>query len=77
MPTRSDIDADLKQLGSDTAQLMRDNERLRRVNAQMLAALTYVLPILRDAIPLSVSFDWTREGVARVQDAIAEAERDA
>ena len=77
MLTRSDIEADLKKLGGEMATLMCDNDRLRVVNAQMLEALTYVLPILRDAIPASVSFDWTRGGLAKVQGAIADAERDA
>ena len=42
----------------------------------MLAALEYALPILRDGLPATVNFDWTKEAVAKVQDAIAEAERD-
>ena len=42
----------------------------------MLAALKFALPVLRDGLPGSVNFDWMKEGVAKAQDAIAEAERD-
>jgi hypothetical protein len=72
----SDLDNDLAQLKTATSQLEDENARLRRVNAQMLAALTYALPVLRDGLPDSVNFDWTREAVAKVQAAIAEAGRD-
>ena len=47
-----------------------------RINAQMLAALKFALPVLRDGLPGSVNFDWMKEAVAKAQDAIAEAERD-
>jgi hypothetical protein len=77
MSSNSDLDADLDQLVIDKTRLANENGRLRRINAQMLAALKYVFPILRDAVPTSVDFDWTKQGVAKVQDAIAEAERDA
>ena len=73
MSSNPDLDADLDQLVIDTTRLANENGRLRRINAQMLAALKYVIPILRDALPTSVNFDWA----AKVQDAIAEAERDA
>jgi hypothetical protein len=53
-----------------------ENARLRKVNAQMLGALQYALPILQDALPKTVDFDWTKEAIVKVQNAIAEAERD-
>jgi hypothetical protein len=77
MSSSSDLDADLDRMVIYTTQLANENGRLRRINAQMPAALKYVLPILRDAVPTSVNFDWAEHGVAKVQDAIAEAERDA
>jgi hypothetical protein len=49
---------------------------LRKINAQMLAALQYALPLLRDDLPASVDFDRVKEAVAKVQDAMAEGERD-
>ena len=38
--------------------------------------LRYVLPLLQQGLPTTVNFDWTEEAVAKVQDALAEAERD-
>ena len=49
---------------------------MREINAEMLAALKYALPVLQDGLPESVNFDRIKEAVAKVQDAIAEAERD-
>jgi len=74
MSSRSDLDTDLAQLTSDTTQLTNENARLRRINAGMLAALKFALPVLQDGLPESVDFDWMKEAVAKVQDAIAEAE---
>jgi hypothetical protein len=34
------------------------------------------LPVLRDGLPASVDFDRVKEAVAKVQDAMAEGERD-
>jgi hypothetical protein len=76
MASDPDLDTDLAQLETATTRLVGENDRLRRINAQMLAALTYALPVLRDGLPESVNFDWTREAVVKVQEAIAEAERD-
>jgi hypothetical protein len=42
----------------------------------MLAALQYALPILQQGLPETVDFDWTKEAIVKVQNAIAEAERD-
>ena len=52
-----------------------ENARLRKINAQMLAALRYALPILEEGLPETVNFDWTKEAIANVQNAIAKAER--
>ena len=76
MQLQSDVANDLGQLTRDAAKLASENSRLRGCNVQMLAALRYVLSLLRDAIPSTVCFDWTRQAVAKVQSAIAEAERD-
>jgi len=76
MPSRADLDADLARLTSDMTLLANENAGLRRVNAEMLAALKYALPVLQDGLPESVDFDWTRQAVTKVQNAIAQAERD-
>ncbi|MGP0088642.1 MAG: hypothetical protein ACLPKB_01575 [Xanthobacteraceae bacterium] len=76
MASDTDLGTDLAHLKTDTTRLVGDNDRLRRINAQMLAALSYALPVLRDGLPECVNFDWTREAVVKVQEAIAEAERD-
>jgi hypothetical protein len=70
MSSRADLDGDFEKLRHDATQL-------RMLNTQMLAALQYVLPILRDALPETVDFDWTKAAVEKVQNAIADAERDA
>ena len=74
--SRSDLDCDLAQLNTDATRLADENDRLRRINAQMLAALQYSLPVLQAGLPEAVDFDWIREATAKVQGAIAEAERD-
>lgn len=76
MSSRSDLHSDFEKLTVDAAQLADENARLRKVNAEMLAALQYALPILQDALPETVDFDWTKEAIVKVQNAIAEAERD-
>jgi hypothetical protein len=53
-----------------------ENARLRKINAQMLAALHCALPILQQGLPETVNFDWTKEAIDTVQKAIAEAESD-
>jgi hypothetical protein len=77
MSSRPDLDNDFTRLTADLAQLTNDNARLRGLNAEMLAALKYALPVLRDGLPDSVDFDWVKEAVAKVQHAVAEAERDS
>jgi hypothetical protein len=74
--SRSDFDREFSQLKADAMGLSDENDRLRRINAQMLAALRYSLPVLQEGLPASVNFDLIQKAVARVQGAIAEAERD-
>ena len=76
MSSGSDLHGDFEKLTVDARQMADENTKLRKINAQMLAALQYALPILQDALPETVDFDWTREAIAKVQSAIAEAERD-
>ena len=76
MSSRSDFDSDLEKLTTDATQMANENARLRGTNAQMLAALQYALPVLRDGLPAAINSDWIRETVVKVQEAIAEAERD-
>jgi hypothetical protein len=57
-------------------QMAEENSRLRKINSRMVAALEYVLPLLEQGLPATVDFDWTKEAIAKVQDALAEAERD-
>jgi len=76
MTLRSDLEADLGLLTSDTKQFVEQHARLKRINAQMLSALQSVLPVLQEGLPGTVDFDTIQKAIARVQDAIAEAERD-
>jgi hypothetical protein len=76
MSSRSDLHSDFEKLTVDGTQIADENARLRKINAQMLGALQYALPILQDALPQTVDIDWTREAIVKVQNAIAEAERD-
>jgi hypothetical protein len=76
MSSRSDIRSDFEKLRVDAAQMEDENARLRKINAQMLAALQFALPILQQGLPENVNFDWTREAIAKVQNAIADAEND-
>ena len=76
MSSRSNLDTDLAKLSTDATQLAEENIRLRGINAEMRAALKYALPVLQDGLPESVDFDRMKEAVAKVQDAIGEAERD-
>ena len=77
MISRSDLDRSLSQLKADTMRLADENDRLRKINAQMLVALQCSLPVLQESLPEAVNFDSIREAVAKVQGAISEAERDA
>ena len=56
MSSRSDFDSDLEKLTTDATQMANENARLRGTNAQMLAALQYALPVLRDAL---LAREWT------------------
>jgi hypothetical protein len=76
MSFRPNLSDDFDKLKLDMAQMEKENARLRDVNAKMLAALRYVLPLLQEGLPATDDFDWTKEAVAKVQDALAEAERD-
>jgi hypothetical protein len=77
MSSRADLDNDFERLRADATQMADENARLRKINAQMIAALQYVLPLLRDGLPATVNFDWTEEAVAKIQNAMAEAESDS
>jgi hypothetical protein len=77
MISRSDLDRDFSQLKADTMRLADENDRLRKINAQMLVALKCALPVLREGLPEDVNFDSIREAVTKVQSAISETERDA
>ena len=76
MISRSDLDRSFSQLKADAMRLADENDRLRQINAQMLVALQYSLPVLQEGLPETVNFDQIRLAVAKVQGAIAEAERD-
>jgi hypothetical protein len=71
-----DLESDFRKLAADARQMAEENARLRKVNSQMISALEYVLPLLQQGLPATVDFDWTKEALAKVQDALAEAERD-
>jgi hypothetical protein len=76
MISHSDLQSDLKKLTNDTAQMANENDRLREIKVQMLAALRDALPILEDCLPGTADPDWTEGVIAKVQKAIADAERD-
>jgi len=76
MTSASDRSSDFEKLKSDAAHVAEENARLRSINVKMLDALRYVLPLLQQGLPATVNFDWTEEAVAKVQDALAIAERD-
>jgi hypothetical protein len=71
MPSRTDVSSD-----SGTGTLAQENARLRGINAKMLVALEYVLPLLEEGLSSAVDYDQTKEAIAKIQDALAEAERD-
>jgi hypothetical protein len=72
----TDPPGDFRKLTTDARQMAEENVKLRKINSQMISALEYVLPLLQQGLPATVDFDWTKEAVAKVQDALAEAERD-
>jgi hypothetical protein len=51
MSSRSDLHSGFEKLTADATQMADENARLREVNAQMLAALQYALPILQEGLP--------------------------
>jgi hypothetical protein len=72
----TDPESDFRKLATDLGQMTEENARLRKINSQMISALEYILPLLQQGLPATVDFDWTKEAIAKVQDALAEAERD-
>jgi hypothetical protein len=76
MSSPSELSGDFEKLKSDATQMAKENARLRSINAKMLAALRYVLTFLQEGLPVTANFDWSKEAVAKIQDALAEAERD-
>ena len=76
MSSRSNLSDDFEKLKREATQMEEENARLRSINAKMLAALRYLLPLLQQGLPATVDFDWTEEAIAKVQDALAEGERD-
>jgi hypothetical protein len=71
-----DLESDFRKLATDAKQMAEENVRLRKINSQMISALEYILPLLQQGLPATVDFDWTTKAIAKVQDALAEAERD-
>jgi hypothetical protein len=52
--------------------MANENARLRKINAEMLAALQYTLPILQDGLPETVSsFDPPRAMSRSARDSIS------
>ena len=77
MADRTDIDTDSERLMTDLKRLEYENTTLRQINAKMLDALNCALPILRDGLlPVAVNFDSIKDVVVKVQNAVAEGERD-
>jgi len=76
MSSPSELSSDFEKLKSDATQMAKENARLRSINAKMLAALRYALTFLQEGLPATANFDWSKEAVAKIQDALAEAERD-
>jgi len=77
MVDRTDVDTDFERLMTDLKRLEYENTTLRQINAKMLDALNCALPILRDGLlPVAVNFDSIKDVVVKVQNAVAEGERD-
>jgi hypothetical protein len=70
-----ELESDLRKLATDARLMAEETARLRKTSSQMISALEYVLPLLQQGLPATVDFDWTKEAVAKIQDALAEAER--
>lgn len=71
-----DLESDFRKLAADAKQMADENAKLRKINSQMISVLEYVLPLIQQGLPATVDFDRTKEAVAKIQDALAEAERD-
>ena len=76
MSSRADLDNDLERLIADTTALADENDRLRMINAEMVAALESALPILQEGLPAVVNVDLAKEAMAKVQAALGKAESD-
>jgi hypothetical protein len=76
MSSRADLDTDLERLIADLRALADENDRLRSINAEMLAALESALPILEEGLPAVVNVDLAKDVVAKVQAALGKAESD-
>jgi hypothetical protein len=63
-----DLESDFRKLATDARQMAEENARLRKINSQMISASTGSSGDCR--------FRLDEEAVAKVQDALAEAERD-
>ena len=72
MSSRADLDDDLARLTSDSTELAQEHERLRMINAEMLAAVESTLPILDAALSAVIDFfvvtPMTRRGSALASD---------
>jgi hypothetical protein len=77
MPYRAGLDGDLSRLVADATELADENDRLRMINAEMLAALQSALPILQEALPAIIHLDSAKEVVVKVQAAIGKAAADS
>jgi hypothetical protein len=77
MISRPDLQSDFQKLANDTTQMANEYYRLREINARMLAALQGALPILEDCAAGTADPDWTKEIIAKVQNAIADAASDS
>ena len=76
MSSRADLDNDLERLIADTRALADENDRLRMINAEMVAALESALPILQEGLPAVVNVDVAKGAMAKVQAALGTAESD-
>jgi hypothetical protein len=74
MISRSELKSDLEKLTNDTTQMSNENDRLREIKVQMLAALRDALPILEDCLPGTADPNSTEGVIAEIQKAIAVAE---
>jgi hypothetical protein len=77
MISRSELQSDLEKLKNDTTQMSNENERLREIKDQMLAALQDAVPILEECLPGTADPDWTEGVIAKIRNAIAAAESDS